>query len=155
MRNSWLIAGLVVSVGVNLMLGGFVVGRLSGPGPVPAALDPSVGMFRVLPRLPEQRREALRPQVRQHFRALRDELRRLRSAQHGINEALTAEPFAAEDLTAALARFRAALLASQEQNHALLVNVAGEMTAAERQLLREAMTRRQRPGQREGREPGP
>jgi len=155
MRNRWLLLALAASLGLNLVLAGFVVGRLSGPGPVPATLDPSVGMFRILPRLPEPRREALKPRVREHFRALRDELRRMRSAQQGINEALTAEPFAAEELTAALARFRAALLASQEQNHDLLVGIADDMSPAERRLLRDAMTRRHRPVHRERTEPGP
>jgi uncharacterized membrane protein len=149
MRSKWLMLALVVSVVLNLLLAGFVIGRLSGPGPVPAALDPSVGMFRVLPRLPEPRREALEPRVREHFRALRDELRRMRATQRSINQALAAEPFSAEDLTAALARFRAALLASQEQNHALLVDIAADMSAAERRLLRDAMTRRRPPGHRD------
>jgi len=149
MRGKWLMLALVVSAALNLLLAGFVFGRLSGPGPVPAALDPSVGMFRVLPRLPEPRREALEPRVRKHFRALRDELRAMRAAQGSINEALAAEPFSAPDLTAALARFRTALLASQEQNHALLVDIAGDMSAAERRLLREAMTRRRPPGHRD------
>jgi len=79
---------------------------------------------------------------------LRDELRRMRTAQRSINESLAAEPLAAEDLTAGLARFRAALLASQEQNHALLVDIAADMSAAERRLLRDAMTRRRPPGHR-------
>lgn len=155
MRGKWLVLALLLSVALNLLLAGFVIGRLSGPGPVPAALDPSVGMFRMLHRLPEPRREALEPRVREHFRALRDELRRMRAAQRSINESLAAEPFPAEDLAAALAQFRAALLASQEQNHALLVDVAADMNAAERRLLRDAMTRRRPPGQRDPGGPRP
>lgn len=141
MRSKWLIAALVLSLAANLALAGFVAGRISGPPPVPAGLDPTLGVFRVLHALPEARREVLRPEVRAGFRGLRDELRRMRSAQHDINEALTAKPFDPETLAAALARFRAALLDSQEHNHDTLIRIAGRMTAAERQRLRDAMTR--------------
>ena len=49
-----------------------------------------------------------------------------------------------------LARFRAALLDSQEHNHAALIRVAGRMTVEERRLLRDAMTRGRPPREREG-----
>jgi uncharacterized membrane protein len=148
MRSKWLIAALVVSLAGNLALAGFVAGRVSAPAPVPAGLDPTLGMFRMLHALPEERRDALRPEVRASFRGLRDELRRMRNAQHGINEALTAEPFDREALAAALTRFRAALLDSQEHNHAALTRIADEMTAGERRLLRDAMTRARPPQHR-------
>ena len=149
MRNKWLIAALVISLAGNLALAGFVAGRFSAPPPVPAGLDPTLGLFRVLRGLPEARREELRPEVRAGFRGLRDELRRMRSAQHGINEALTAEPFDQEALAAALARFRAALLDSQEHNHDALIRIASRMTATERRLLQDAMTRARPPRHRE------
>ena len=149
MRSKWLIAALVLSLAGNLALAGFVAGRISAPPPVPAGLDPMLGMFRVLHALPEARREVLRPEVRAGFRGLRDELRRMRSAQHGINAALIAEPFDQEALAAALARFRAALLDSQEHNHEALIRIAGRMTTSERQLLRDAMTRARPPQHRE------
>lgn len=141
MRNKWLIASLVASLAVNLALAGFVIGRLSMPGPVPAALDPSLGMFRVLRDLPESRRDELRPAMREHFRSLRGDLKRMRSAQRHINTALAAQPFDAAALNAALERFREALLESQVANHQALVRVAADMTPAERQLLRQSMTR--------------
>ena len=150
MRNKWLIAALVISLAANLALAGFVAGRIGAPPPAPAGLDPTLGMFRVLHDLPEARREALRPEVRASFRGMRDELRRLRNAQRDINEALTAEPFDDEAMAAALARFRAALLDSQEHNHAALIRVAGRMTVEERRLLRDAMTRGRPPREREG-----
>lgn len=148
--NRWLLIALIASVAANLGLAGFVTGRLSAAGPVPAALDPSLGMFRVLRELPEPRRDALRPAFREHFRGLRSELREMRAAQQRINRTLTAEPFDAEALDAALAGFRNALLASQEANHRLLVGTARVMTAEERRLLRDTMSRRPGPHQREG-----
>ncbi|MEQ8857113.1 MAG: periplasmic heavy metal sensor [Pseudomonadales bacterium] len=156
--SRWLLVVLIASLAVNLALAGFVVGRLSGPdGLAPASLDPSLGMFRVLRELPEARREALGPPLRDHFRGLRGELRRMREAQRQINDALAAEPFDADALTAALGGFRAALLDSQQANHALLVRMARAMTAEERALLIDAMTRGRphgrRSDQREGSPP--
>ena len=142
MRNrSWLAVGLVVSVAINLALAGFVAGQMSRPGPVPTALDPSLSLFRVLREMPEPRRAAFRPTVHEHFRTLRSDLRRMRAAQRGIDQALSREPFEAQALATALEDFRAALLDGQEDNHEVLVKVAGEMTPEERRMLLEAMKR--------------
>jgi uncharacterized membrane protein len=142
-NNRWLTAVLVVSLAGNLALAGFISGRLSGHGPAPAAMDPSLGLFRMLRELPDERREQLRPTVREHFRSMRGDLRDLRGAQRRINNALTAEPFEADALTAALDDFRRALLDNQRENHAMLVRVASTMSAEERALLRNSMTRRE------------
>ena len=143
-NNKWVLAGLVVSVALNLALAGFVAGRMTGPGPVPATMDPSLSLFRVIHQLPEERRDAFRTTVREHFRGMHGDLRRMRQAQRGINEALEREPFDAEALDSALQRFRSALLEGQQDNHALLVRVAATMTPQERQALRDAMTRHRR-----------
>ena len=153
MQSRWLIAALVVSLAVNLALAGFVAGRMTLPGPAPAALDPSLGMFRVLRELPEPRREALRPLMVEHFRSLRGDLHRMRAAQRRINQALATQPFDPDALSAALEGFRRALLDSQRDNHRALVRVAGDMTSEERALLRDALTRP--PRHFEGRRPGP
>lgn len=142
MRNrKWLVMGLVISVAVNLVLAGFVAGDHMSRGPVPGMLDPSLSMFRVLRQLPDERREEIRPVVREHFRSMRGDLHRIRQAQRGINEALEQEPFDPKVLNDALADFRAALLDGQQENHLVLVRVATAMTAEERQALQEAMTR--------------
>lgn len=140
-NRNWLVIGLIVSLAVNLALAGFVVGQMSRPGPVPAALDPSLSLFRVLREMPEPRRESFRSTVKEHFRTLRGDIRRIRAAQRGIEQALAREPFEAEALETALAAFRVALLNGQEDNHEVLVEVATQMTAEERQVLLSAMKR--------------
>jgi uncharacterized membrane protein len=141
MRNrNWLIIGLIVSVGANLALAGFVAGQMSRHDR-PASMDPSFGLFRVLRELPDARRDEFRPTMREHFRGLRGDLRRMGVAQRGIDEALAREPFAPEALAEALAAFRAALLDSQQSNHEVLVKVAASMTPAERELMVDAMKR--------------
>jgi len=150
MRNRrWLIIGLIVSLTVNLALAGFVIGRMSRPGPAPGVLDPSLSLFRVIRELPDERRDNFRPTMREHFRALRVDIRRMRAAQRGINEALAQEPFEPEALNGALQEFRAALLDGQQDNHQVLVEVAATMTPEERRMLLEAM-KRPRPGYSRG-----
>ncbi len=146
MRNrSWLVIGLGISLAVNLALGGFVAGRLLHPGPIPAMMDPSLSLFRVIHQLPEPRRDAFRATLRRHFHTLRGDIRRLREAQHDINDALQRQPFEPQALDAALDRFRDALMAGQRDNQALLVKVATAMTPEERQALLQAMTRARPP----------
>lgn len=139
--NKWLVIVLLASLGANLALAGFIAGRLGQPGPAPAAMDPSMGMFRMLRELPESRREALRPMVRDHLRELRGALRGMRAAQGRINAALATEPFEPAALDDALTRFREALLTSQELNHALLVRVSERLSGEERRRLVDAMSR--------------
>lgn len=144
MRNrKWLVIGLVLSVGANLALAGYLVGQMSRPDR-PPMLDPSLSLFRVVRELPDARRDLFRPTMREHYRVLRGDIRRLREAQRGIDQALAREPFEAEALALALESFRGALLTSQQDNHALLVNVAASMTADERQKLLQAMERPRR-----------
>jgi uncharacterized membrane protein len=147
MPNSrkWIIGGLVLSVTVNLLLAGFVAGRLLEPRMGPPHMDPTLALFPALRELPDTRRAELRPLVREEFRKARPEMRRMMKAQRAINAALTAEPFSADALTAALTDFRSALLASQEGSHAALVRLAQELTPAERQLLVTSMRHGHRP----------
>jgi uncharacterized membrane protein len=141
MQNSrkWMIAGLVVSVVLNLALAGFVVGRMLEPRLAPPRMDPSLAVFPALRELPEARREALRPIVREQFRHLRGDMRRMRHAQRSIHSTLTTEPFSEVALADALAEFRTALLASQEGSHAALVRLAQALTPEERRMLATAM----------------
>ena len=138
MRNRWLVGGLVVSVVLNLLLVGFVVGRLASapPGMPP---DPTAGFGRLLRFLPEERREAVSPVLRGHMRDVMREARGLRSEHEAVYSALAAEPYDAAALSAALAALRATLNTTQEVAHRSLVEVAGTLTAAERRQLADAM----------------
>ena len=61
--NKWLILGLVVSVGVNIAMAGYLAGRASH-GPALRHIDSTVGFMRVLRNLDAERREQLQPLVR-------------------------------------------------------------------------------------------
>lgn len=159
MRSSkGLLVALGISLALNLALIGFVAGRASLTGMKHLAPDPSLGAFRLVRQLPDKRREALRPLMREHYRGIRPKLRQLHAAQTQIRDALGSETYQPAELERALGEFRAALLASQEHSHRALIRLASDMSADERQQLMEAMTwnpgRRQSPS-RHPRPPGP
>lgn len=149
MSRNWLVGGLVVSVVLNLVLVGFVAGRLSFTGaPAGGRMDPTMGYVRLLRFLPEERRETLAPIVRPLLREMMPELRTLRADHRAVQTALAAEPFDPEALSKALEDLRRKLNSGQEKAHATLVELAGALTPAERLQLAEAMQRRppRRPG---------
>ena len=142
-RNT-LLAALIASVVLNLALVGFVAARLGGDDR--AAMRPMFNTFRGVQELPEARRDALRPMLREHFRQMRPNIRNIRAAQQQLDAALTADPFDRARLDAALAAFRHALMASQTTSHDALRDLAEALTAEERVLLHAAMSRRGRDG---------
>ncbi len=140
MHNKWLIGALTVSVVVNLLLAGFVVGRMSGDfgfrGGIGAA--PKMPQLRFLQE--ERRREVT--QGLETRKALRPILRELRRSQGNIRAAFAAEPFDQEALSDALAEFRRRLEESQALSHGKLVAVAARLTPDERRRLATTLDRR-------------
>lgn len=139
--NKWLILTLIVSLGANIALVGFLVGRASSIDLRPGRLDPTFGFARILPELPQSRVDALRPLVREHMRSVRPSIREIRSAQRRLSAVLLEEPFERSQLESALARFREHLAASQVASHASYVALVEQLTPPERRLLVEVLQR--------------
>ena len=140
MRSKWLIGALAVSLVVNLLLAGFLVGRMSGDFGFK-------GGFGAAPKMPQlrfleddRRREVTRDLDTRN--ALRPILRELRRSQGDIRAALVAEPFEQEALSAALTEFRRRLEESQALSHRKLVAVAARLTPGERRRLARTIDRR-------------
>jgi uncharacterized membrane protein len=141
-NNRWLIGGLVLSVVFNLLLAGFVIGRLSGFGPPPPfGPDPTVGFVRLLGFLDDDRRAAIAPALRTHMSEVMPMLHKMRSDQHAVMDALTAEPFVPDALANALDALRTNLTAAQVASHRSFVAMAALLTPQERTQLAEAMRR--------------
>ena len=140
--SRWLIGGLVLSVVVNLLLVGFVLGRLSGFAPPPTiGPDPTVGFFRMLGFLSDDRRDAIVPDLRKQMGDLMPTLRKVRGDQRAVFDALTTDPFDPAALDAALAGLRANLTAAEVASHHSFVELAKRLTPAERKELARAMHR--------------
>ncbi len=142
MSSKWLIGGLIASVILNLMLIGFVIGRMTGPEPSGFGPDPTMGYMRVLRELPEARREELMPVLRQHMREMRREVRGTRADRGALFEAMTAEPFDAAALAQALDSLQTRLSTVQSRSHAGFVDLWSRLDASERRALAVAMQRR-------------
>ena len=152
MRHKWLVGGLAFSVVLNLLLAGFVAGRLTSTTPFPAYRpDPTVGLYRLIQFLPEPRERELKAMMRTHTREMYPELRQIRRSHRRIDHALKADPFDPEALDVALATLREQLNATQVASHATFSEVAAALTPVERERLAEAMRHLPRP--REPRHP--
>lgn len=140
MRRNWLSVFLVVSVTINLILGGFLAGRLSATHPwLGAHPDPTTGLFRMVREFDPARRKQLRPLLRDHFATLRPQIRVIRNQHRALVATLTAEPFDAQALRDELARTREQLMETQVASHEALVELALQLDAAERAQLAEGM----------------
>ena len=151
-RFRWLVAALVVSLLVNLVLVGFMAGRFSA-GQRPH-FDPMMGIRAPTRFLAEERREELKPVIRQ-FREALPSLRHLRGTQRVLYDAITADPFEREPLEEALASFRSNLLAGQQTGHAAFVNLVEALTPEERARMLKSMRARKRERRRDGPPPAP
>jgi uncharacterized membrane protein len=140
-RNRWLIGGLVLSIIFNLLLAGFVAGRLSGVGPPAFGPDPTVGFVRLLGFMDDARRASVRPMLREQLSETLPMLRKMRRNQAAVIDALTREPFDADALAESLTTLLDNLTAMQLASHKAFVALASQLTAAERLKLAQAMRR--------------
>ena len=156
MKTRWLVIALVVSVVVNLALAGFLIG-VSGKPPAwrPGGFDAAAGLGRLIRFLPGERRSELLGRIGEDSlgREVRGSFRTIRRAQHGIAEALAAEPFDPDELDAALAAFRDQFDLSQQRSHAAFVKITQMLTPEERQRFVETMRHMRDPGRNRGRRP--
>ena len=141
MRNRWLVAGLVASVVANLVLVGFVVGRMSSGFAPGAGFDPTVGLPRLLRFMEDDRRRDVMRGARSARRELMPTLREIRNTQQRIHGSVIADPFEVQALHQALTEFRGKLETSQAKSHEIFAEVVARLTPAERRLLVQAMNR--------------
>lgn len=134
-----LLAVVIVSVGLNLLLAGIMLGRLAGPDREPRRVDPMLGVRRVLTELPASRSEALAPHFHRYFAALRPRFREIRSVQQDLRAAMLTDPLDEAALTRALAAFQSRFSESQQAARDAFVVLAGAMTLEERRQLVSAM----------------
>lgn len=152
MGRRWLIVGLIASVVANLALVGFLVGTTMGPPawrPVP--FDVAAGLGRMVRFLPEDRRTEVFGDIDPR-REVRTALRTMRRAQHGIEAAMSAEPFDPDALAAALDEFREQFATSQQGSHAAFVTVMQRLTPDERRQLVDSMRHMRDPRHHRGRD---
>lgn len=140
MNKPFLALALLLSVAVNLLVLGIVIGRGG------ADAEESVPMewltADLQPLQPETRR-LIRSRMRDRVSEVRPLREDMRKATRALRLAISAESFSAEDLDKALAQWRNATQRYQSFIHGNLVDMSADLTKRERvALLRAAIQQR-------------
>ncbi|MDA8584910.1 periplasmic heavy metal sensor [Rhodobacteraceae bacterium] len=137
-RRRWVMPLLFISLSLNLLVVGAIVGRSFAPDDhrgnrdrVPGALRSVIGEPFVRALEPDDRR-ALVEDVRREARKIRENRESLRGRFETFLTALRADPFVAEDVKRLLQEQRQVAQGRQELGETLLLNRLTEMDAAAR-----------------------
>lgn len=133
--NRYLIAGLVVSVTLNLILVGLLAGRATSFDAGMRRVDPMLGMRGLIGELDEERREFLAPHFRAYFASLRPRFREIRGAQEALRQAMLSDPLDRAALEKALDAFNTHLFDTQSNAQEALITLAAALTLEERKAL--------------------
>ena len=148
--NKILLASLGLSLAINLACVGFLLGqRVDQPSrfaPEPLNMFP-----RWAHALPEPRRTALLPMLRQQRQEARAQMRQIRRAHTAMHATLATDEFNEAALIDSLEQLRERLIESQNASHEDFVDFVGVLSADERKQLATQLQhqgRRPRPAQR-------
>ena len=152
---------LLISLGLNLFLGGLIVGKHLGHSDYPFShshdFHRPLKLRWLIESLPADSQEKVRPLIQAHRQLIKPQFRRIRQARQVVHQQLTAPEMNAEALSEVLAKLSQERAKAQKMMHATLVTIAGQLNAEERHHLSEATRkRRHSPWKRNrDREPNP
>lgn len=141
-KQSWLILGLLVSMSVNLLIAGIVIGRAGQrpPGPPPASWMEG--------QLDQESRQLVRRTMAGKQREVAPLREALRKAMSDVRRAVTAEEYDAQALADALERVRAARGSYEAFIHNNLAEVSANLNRQQRAALVRAALQRGQDGSR-------
>jgi len=129
----WLIAALLVSLAVNLIVGGSLVGAVwRAHAPPPGALSIIPNLLGYAGTLPSQRRQELWERTAEERGHIRPFRREVRVAREETVKALIAEPFDREKFIAAQAKQAEVENRARDAAQQLYVKIADFLTPEER-----------------------
>lgn len=130
---NWTKTLLVVSLGLNLLVVGMVIGSAFGHGKGDRR-DPFFGggMRPYVASLPESQREHVRDRLLHNREAAREARQELRRSAQGVRDAVTAKPFDADALNFAFSAQRSVYDGIAASGHHALVEILSGMTDEER-----------------------
>ena len=144
-RSSYVVwTVLIVSLMLNALFIGFVIGKGGGPKHPPGGFemrstDALTSPFRVLRLLPRETRREVLQEIRPDRQAYRVKLRALRVARTQVIETIEADPFDADAYRAALMASKAAEADVKLLSIDLLVRAMDEISADERAIVAEKL----------------
>jgi len=135
----WAVLALL-SLVLNLFLGGLLAGRLLRPDHPPREMGP-ISLFRASKDLDPGSREIVDRVREKHHRSIRETMERAASARAAVIDSLCAEQFDEAKAREAFKTFRTEMGGAQDEMHESLIEVAKEMTPAQRAKLKEVLLR--------------
>lgn len=133
----------VISLTLNLFLGGLVVGRFLRPDPPPRDMGP-IALFRVSRDLDPASREIIERVREQRREGISDAMHEAAEARMKAVDALCAEDFDEARAREAFEAFRKQSRRAHDEMHEALIDVAKAMTPEQRIELREVLQRGKR-----------
>jgi len=144
MNGNWIKIGLAVSLAVNLLVIGVVIGAMGQrhrAGEMRRGPGPGNPMMRLTEKLPAEKQEAFRRAMRQSMEANRANAETSRAARGKLIEVFSAETFDAAAASQALAAVRNAETAGRTSMEATMVEFAKGLTRPERTALAQNLGR--------------
>ena len=139
-RQTALLLALLLSLAVNLLVAGVVIGRHSAGGREP---PPAAWAAR---ELPAEARRLVRQRMRSQIESVRPLRRELGESQAAIRAAITAEDYDPQALKDALAKLRTIDARYKALLHDSVAEIAADLPRAQRIALLRAAMRRGEPG---------
>ncbi len=133
----WLGLALLVSIGLNLFLVGYMIGKDPQLRPGAAMGPPHSQLRRFLRTLSEQRRAELAPLAREYWRASRSSMKPLLARRAELNTLLRAPALNEAEVLKAMAAVDDALRESSQQSQRAMLPFINALTTAEREQLAE------------------
>ena len=145
MKKKWLILGIMISVIVNLIFVGFIIGKYTSGQKPPTHPKSLIGLPPYTHLHPDSMNGKMLKERRLKQEAMQTTLARIQPVQDRIEMAILARPYDRQALEQAFLDFRELLGISQEQSHRLLVEGISNMTYDERTQFVEQAQRRTPP----------
>ncbi|MEM7242901.1 MAG: periplasmic heavy metal sensor [Pseudomonadota bacterium] len=137
---NWMRIALVISLCVNILVLSAIGTALIGKKRFEDAGGPRFGQIDAMLRaLPDDKRKELRRSFREQMLNNRPRREEMRALRQDVNEALTADPYAAADLTEALAAQRAFREMQSARAEAIWVEIYSSLTPEERATFAEKL----------------
>ncbi len=139
MNNRWIKVTLAISLTINLLFIGALLGRISSGVPLARPFPPHLGW--VLRSLDPQTRQQLRPQLAEQMKNAMPMRKHLKAAQQAVNRLLLQEPLDRVALTRSMEELRKYSSESQRQMHADLIAIMTELNLEQRQKVMKFLNR--------------
>ncbi len=133
---------LLISLALNLFLGGIFVGKFSGHKFQRHNMRPKLHWM--IKSLPEASQIKIRPLMQKYDIETKAQMLKIRQARKAVHKQLKAADFNKELLSQSLTILRQETEKTQQYMHIQLLKIAGQLDATERQQLSKATHRRRR-----------